>query len=608
MPELRQLLHRDRSSLLPLPGSYTPSRVERRLANELLQIEPSNDPRLMHATRHPEEMDVEEMSTGSGLHFRRPGGSDSDPDEGDIEEQLHGRPHGYFMRRSPFDSPFGDRERAHYNEGDAILRRFADMLMNDLGAGRAMGASPGGGGLSPPEEQGHRHGPRVQQATFRAGPFGATHTRVTITHGVRGGPEDPPFNNFGTYVSPWRRLFRARGPQLRMVAFVRGDMSNTNDPPRLFGQLLGNPMVPGSDDRQRREGAGTPMAFGFGGGGLHELFTTLFDPAAAVRGDAVYTQEALDRIITQLMDASPQTNAAPPASQAAIDSLQRKRVDDEMLGPEGKAECTICIDEIKRGEEVVILPCKHWYHGECVVLWLKEHNTCPICRMPIEARGGGNGNNNSNGQGSSQPQQSRRRSQPSSPSNPASPGESASVFSSFMPFSSSSRPRGDRPGRSVRENLERLNAIRNAAGAGAGTGSGSGSGSGSDSRRSDSPQQSGLHRRNSLSPPGAWPSSDSSRSTRVRSPSLSRDRDHDRGEYAFHVYSDWDGRDYSGGRRNRAADAAASSRESQPQQQQEQGGNGGGGAFGWLRDHFGRGNGSGGGGAGGGGPERDRRR
>jgi len=43
------------------------------------------------------------------------------------------------------------------------------------------------------------------------------------------------------------------------------------------------------------------------------------------------------------------------------------------------------------------LPCKHWFHEDCVVLWLKEHNTCPICRTPIEKNNrSGNNNNASN--------------------------------------------------------------------------------------------------------------------------------------------------------------------------------------------------------------------
>ncbi|GAB1318782.1 RING-type E3 ubiquitin transferase [Madurella fahalii] len=579
-------------------------------------VEASNDPRTMHGVRTPSD-----MSTGSGLHFRRPGGSDSDPDEGDIEEHVPEGFPGFFMRRSRLDPPFAardDRERANYNEGDAILRRFADMLVNDLGGGR-VGGVHGAGGLFPPDEHGHQHGPRVHQTTFRSGPFGGTHTRVTITSGtVRGGPEETPFTNFGTYVSPRSRPFRSPGPQIRTISIVSGGTANADEPYRLFGQLLGNPMMPTPDDPHPREGAGAPAGFGLGSG-LQDILASLFNPAAAVHGDAVYTQEALDRIITQLMDASPQTNAAPPASQDAIDNLEKKRVDDEMLGQDGKAECTICIDEINRGDEVAVLPCKHWYHGECVVLWLKEHNTCPICRMPIETSEG-------NGSNSSSRQQHHHHSQPSSPASPgptsmfAGPsGASAATFSpfaSFSPIPSPGRSRNDRPPRSVRENLERLSAIRNAAGAGAGTGS--------DFRRSDPQQPSGLHRRNSLSPPGAWPSSDgasASRSARVRSPSLSRDRERDRPRDSFFSTSEWDGRDYSGfgssggsgsgnGRRSQAAAAAATAatrRESQQQRQEGGNGNGGnhgsGGPLNWFRDHFGRGSGSGGAGT-----DRDRRR
>lgn len=566
----------------------------------------------MHIIRTPSD-----MSTGSGLHFRPPGGSDSDPDEGDIEEHAPEGFPGFFLRRPQPDPLFAardDRERTSRNERDDIRRRFADLLMNDLGAGR-LGGIPGPGGHFPPDEHGHQHGPRVHQTTFRSGPFG-THTRVTITSGtVQGGPEESPFNNFNMYVSPRSRLFRSSGPQLRTVSIVSGDSANTDGPFRLFGQILGNAMMPGPDDPHRREGAGAPAGFAFGGG-LHDILASLLNPAAAVHGDAVYTQEALDRIITQLMDASPQTNAAPPASQDAIDKLEKKRVDDQMLGSEGKAECTICIDQISRGDEVAVLPCKHWYHHECVVLWLKEHNTCPICRMPIETREG-NGNNNGNGQ---QPQQPQHHSQPSSPTNPGptSPfagasGMSAAAPSPFSLFSipGSSRPRSDRL-RSVRENRERLNSIRNAAGVGTGTGS--------DFRRSDPQQPSGLHRRNSLSPPGAWPSSDgasASRSARYRSPSLSRDRERDRTGDSMYSTSEWDARDYlgfgssssGGGRRSQAAAAAAAAATRRESQQQQEGGNGAGGNHGsggplsWLRDHFGRGPGSGGGGT-----ERDRRR
>ncbi|KAI1839923.1 hypothetical protein JX266_013871 [Neoarthrinium moseri] len=103
----------------------------------------------------------------------------------------------------------------------------------------------------------------------------------------------------------------------------------------------------------------------------------------AVHGDAVCSQEGLDRIISQLMEQNPSSNAPPPVSEETIAKLPRVKLEEQILGPELKGGCTICIDEMKLGDEAVVLPCKHWFHDECVVLWLKEHNTCPICRALI---------------------------------------------------------------------------------------------------------------------------------------------------------------------------------------------------------------------------------
>lgn len=121
---------------------------------------------------------------------------------------------------------------------------------------------------------------------------------------------------------------------------------------------------------------------------LNQLMASFLNPNA-VHGDAVYSNEALDRIISNLMEANPQSNAAAPASQTAINNLLRKNLDQEMLGQEANAECTICIDDMKLGDEACVLPCKHWFHNDCVVLWLREHNSCPVCRAPIDGENAG---------------------------------------------------------------------------------------------------------------------------------------------------------------------------------------------------------------------------
>lgn len=204
---------------------------------------------------------------------------------------------------------------------------------------------------------------------------------------------------------------------------------------------------------------------------LQNIFSLIFGPGGpnAVHGDAVYTQEALDRIITQLMEANPSSNAAPPASQAAIEKLEKKKLDRQMMG-DGKAECTICIDDMHLGDEATVLPCNHWFHEECVVLWLKEHNTCPICRAPIEKHEANeNGPNGGNGDASGGSGNHQRRASEGGPMPPSGGGFFGGATSSWSgraprsgDFGGSSRSRGPQ---TPEDRERRLNSIRNLAGA-----------------------------------------------------------------------------------------------------------------------------------------------
>ena len=113
------------------------------------------------------------------------------------------------------------------------------------------------------------------------------------------------------------------------------------------------------------------------------LLQQLFNPQNAAHGDAVFSQEALDRVISQLMEQNAGSNAPGPATEEAIKSLPKRPVDASMLGSDGKAECSICMENVDVGEQVTFLPCNHWFHDACVTAWLKEHDTCPHCRQGI---------------------------------------------------------------------------------------------------------------------------------------------------------------------------------------------------------------------------------
>ena len=53
----------------------------------------------------------------------------------------------------------------------------------------------------------------------------------------------------------------------------------------------------------------------------------------------------------------------------------------------GKLElpnCCICLSEVAKNEETVLLPCGHMFHWNCCLNWLKTNNTCPMCRFEIK--------------------------------------------------------------------------------------------------------------------------------------------------------------------------------------------------------------------------------
>ncbi|KAL7720786.1 hypothetical protein QTN25_002005 [Entamoeba marina] len=42
--------------------------------------------------------------------------------------------------------------------------------------------------------------------------------------------------------------------------------------------------------------------------------------------------------------------------------------------------CPICLDVFVENEPVKILPCEHFFHSDCIDLWLTNHSNCPFCK------------------------------------------------------------------------------------------------------------------------------------------------------------------------------------------------------------------------------------
>ena len=56
----------------------------------------------------------------------------------------------------------------------------------------------------------------------------------------------------------------------------------------------------------------------------------------------------------------------------------------EILNDTIDNECAICIDKLKKGNEVVKLPCNHLFHLNCIKSYfLNYNNKCPMCRSNV---------------------------------------------------------------------------------------------------------------------------------------------------------------------------------------------------------------------------------
>eukprot|EP00770_Monocercomonoides_exilis_P005124 MONOS_5098.1-p1 / transcript=MONOS_5098.1 / gene=MONOS_5098 / organism=Monocercomonoides_exilis_PA203 / gene_product=unspecified product / transcript_product=unspecified product / location=Mono_scaffold00144:95755-97349(+) / protein_length=469 / sequence_SO=supercontig / SO=protein_coding / is_pseudo=false len=81
----------------------------------------------------------------------------------------------------------------------------------------------------------------------------------------------------------------------------------------------------------------------------------------------------------------------PPSVLSKIRSgplLKKHSVKPESDVPETVfGECTICLDSLKVGAQCTVLSaCNHVFHTECIIPWLSQHKTCPICRSIVQSR------------------------------------------------------------------------------------------------------------------------------------------------------------------------------------------------------------------------------
>ncbi|CAG7877027.1 unnamed protein product [Brassica rapa] len=70
-------------------------------------------------------------------------------------------------------------------------------------------------------------------------------------------------------------------------------------------------------------------------------------------------------------------------SADTIASLPSKRYKDGDNQNGTNESCVICRLDYEDDDDLILLPCKHSYHSECINNWLKINKSCPVCSAEV---------------------------------------------------------------------------------------------------------------------------------------------------------------------------------------------------------------------------------
>lgn len=111
---------------------------------------------------------------------------------------------------------------------------------------------------------------------------------------------------------------------------------------------------------------------------------SLLNLATMVTENAMSAANNLEAAIDRSMrDRQPVTNPTP---DEVLDILPLFVMDKKDV--EQNPECPICNDINEVGDTLSQMPCLHMYHTDCIMPWLRQHNSCPMCRSELKLDNG----------------------------------------------------------------------------------------------------------------------------------------------------------------------------------------------------------------------------
>ena len=137
------------------------------------------------------------------------------------------------------------------------------------------------------------------------------------------------------------------------------------------------------------------MASNFEGLSFLEILVGNIDYEISIR-EVYESEEDIDAFYESHEIESGMFESAPlfrtiPASKSSIEALKEVKVDHD-LGGKTLEQCSICLEnlsfekfnnDIDDSKRVLLMPCSHLFHKDCIVRWLETSHMCPLCRSAM---------------------------------------------------------------------------------------------------------------------------------------------------------------------------------------------------------------------------------
>ena len=113
--------------------------------------------------------------------------------------------------------------------------------------------------------------------------------------------------------------------------------------------------------------------------GLNSLINNPSFSNTPFNSSNVFSNLAMNLMSELLIHNQPTEDIVCTLDEKDKENLKKIKLENDL-----EDKCNICMDQMKKEEDIIILPCNHIFHTGCIEEWLTKYNyKCPICKQEV---------------------------------------------------------------------------------------------------------------------------------------------------------------------------------------------------------------------------------